>query len=78
MLVKVLADGDIAIGLFNLSDNQRELSLQFWDIGLPYASGYGLSLYDCWENRPLGTFKERFSPVIPAHDCVVVRAKVVR
>lgn len=78
VLVKVLADGDIAIGLFNLSDSQRELSLQFWDIGLPYASGFGLSLYDCWENQPLGTFKERFSPVIPAHDCVIVRAKVVR
>ncbi|WP_307207208.1 alpha-galactosidase [Paenibacillus harenae] len=56
MLVKVLSDGDLAIGFFNLSDSQRELSLQFWDIGLPYAAGYSLSLYDCWEHKELGVY----------------------
>ncbi|MDU5263023.1 MAG: hypothetical protein E6176_11405 [Clostridium celatum] len=78
VLVKVLEDGDLALGFFNLSDTQRELSLQFWDIGLPYASGFSLSLYDCWEHKELGKFKERFAPTIPAHDCVIVRAKLVR
>ncbi|PQP83379.1 alpha-galactosidase [Paenibacillus sp. PCH8] len=78
MLVKVLTDGDLAIGFFNLSDSQRELSLQFWDMGLPYAAGYGLSLYDCWEHRELGVFRERFAPVVAAHDCLVVRAKLVK
>lgn len=77
MLVKVLTDGDLAIGFFNMSDRQREVSLQFWDIGLPYASGMSLSLYDCWEHKQLGVFKERFSPVVPSHDCLVVRAKLV-
>ncbi|TCM99694.1 alpha-galactosidase [Paenibacillus sp. BK033] len=78
MLVKVLSDGELAIGFFNLSDDQRELSLQFWDIGLPYASGFSLSLYDCWEHKELGIFKERFAPVVPAHDCLIVRAKLVK
>jgi alpha-galactosidase len=78
MLVKVLSDGDLAIGFFNLSDSQRELSLQFWDIGLPYAAGYSLSLYDCWEHKELGVYKERYAPVVPAHDCLVVRAKLVK
>jgi alpha-galactosidase len=77
MLVKVLTDGDLAIGFFNLSDDQREISLQFWDIGLPYSSGFSLSLYDCWEHKELGVYKERFAPVVPAHDCLVVRAKLV-
>ena len=77
MLVKVLTDGDVAIGFFNLSDDQREMSLQFWDMGLPYASGMSLSMYDCWEHKELGVFKERFAPTIPAHDCMVVRAKLV-
>lgn len=77
ILVKALADGDLAIGIFNLSDGQKELSLQFWDMGLPYASGKSLSLYDCWEHKELGIYKERFAPTIPAHDCVVVRAKLV-
>lgn len=78
MLVKVLTDGDLAIGFFNLSDSQRELSLQFWDMGLPYAAGYSLSLYDCWEHKELGVFRERYAPVVGAHDCLVVRAKLVR
>jgi alpha-galactosidase len=78
MLVKVLTEGDLAIGFFNLSDSQRELSLQFWDMGLPYASGYSLSLYDCWEHKELGVFRERYAPVVAAHDCLVVRAKLVK
>ncbi len=77
VLVKVLANGDVAIGLFNLSDAQRELTVQFWDMGLPYASGMALSLYDCWEHKELGTYKERFAVTVPACDCVVVRGKLV-
>lgn len=77
ILVKVLADGELAIGFFNLSDGQRELSLQFWDLGLPYASNKSLSLYDCWNHKELGTYKERYAPTVPAHDCVIVRAKLV-
>jgi alpha-galactosidase len=77
MLVKALENGDLAIGLFNLSDGQREIPLLFWDLGLPYASGKSLSLYDCWSHTELGTFKERFAPTIPAHDCVILRAKLV-
>ncbi len=78
MLVKVLTDGDLAIGFFNLSDSQRELSLQFWDLGLPYAAGFSLSLYDCWAEQELGVFRERYAPVVAAHDCLIVRAKLVR
>ena len=78
MLAKVLSDGDVALGLFNLSDNKRDVPLLFWDIGLPYASGTALSLYDCWQHKELGVYKERFSCVVPAHDCVVVRAKLVK
>ncbi|WP_017470596.1 glycoside hydrolase family 27 protein [Amphibacillus jilinensis] len=78
MLVKVLSDGDLAIGFFNLSDSQREISLQFWDLGLPYASGFSLELFDCWAHKNLGKFTERFNPVVPEHDCLIVRAKVVK
>lgn len=77
ILVKVLTDGDIAIGFFNLSDRQRELSLQFWDIGLPYANGKSLQIYDCWNHEEVGVFRERYAPKVPAHDCVVIRAKLV-
>jgi alpha-galactosidase len=75
--VKHLSNGDIAVGFFNLGEGKREIPLLFWDIGLPYASGVALSLYDCWEHKELGTFTERFAPTIEPHDCLVVRAKVV-
>jgi predicted ATPase len=77
MLVKHLSNGDIAVGFFNLGEGKREIPLLFWDIGLPYASGVALSLYDCWEHKELGIFKERFAAHVPSGDCVVLRAKLV-
>ena len=78
ILVNVLTDGDLAIGFFNLSDGQREILLQFWDLGLSFASGISLSLKECWEDKELGVFAERYAPVVAAHDCHVVRATLIR
>lgn len=77
-LIKPLSNGDYAIGMFNFSDQPSEMSLQFWDIGLPTASGRGMSMYDCWEHKELGTFTERYVTTIESHDCFVLRAKVVK
>lgn len=77
ILVKLLADGQIAIGMFNLSDDAREISLQLWDIGLTYASGKKLALYDCYTHQDIGTVTERFSPTVQPHDCIVVKGRLV-
>ena len=77
-LVKPLANGDYAIGMFNFGDRAGEMSLQFWDIGLPAASGRGLSVYDCWKHEELGTFTERFVTTVEPHGWAVLRAKVVK
>lgn len=77
-LVKPLANGDYAVGMFNFGDRASEMSLQFWDIGLTTASGRGLSIYDCWKHEELGTFTERFCTTVEPHGCVVLRAKVVK
>jgi alpha-galactosidase len=77
-LVKPLANGDYAVGMFNFGDRAGEMSLQFWDIGLTTASGRGLSIYDCWKHEELGTFTERFCTTVEPHGCVVLRAKVVK
>ena len=77
-LVKPLANGDYAIGMFNFGDRAGEMSLQFWDIGLPAASERGLSVYDCWKHEELGTFTERFVTTVEPHGCAVLRAKVVK
>lgn len=77
-LVKPLSNGDYAVGMFNFGDRAGEMSLQFWDIGLTTASGRGLSVYDCWKHKELGTFTERFCTTVEPHGCKVLRAKVVK
>lgn len=77
ILVKALADGDLAVGFFNLSNDKREISLQFWDLGLSYASGRKLSFYDCWAGKEFGVYQERLAPTVEAHDCLILRGKLV-
>lgn len=77
-LIKPLFGGDYAIGFFNFGDKKSEMSLQFYDIGLPTASGRGLELYDCYRHETVGTFTERYAAEIESHDCLMFRAKVVK
>ena len=77
-LVKPLFGGDYAIGFFNFGDKKSEMSLQFYDIGLPYSSGRALELYDCHTHQTIGTFTERYAAQVESHDCMVFRAKVVK
>jgi len=76
--VKPMADGEYAIGYFNMSDNQTDVLLHFWDIGLPSTSGYGLKLYDCFTHQDIGVFKDFYNPMLKPHTCAVYRAKVVK
>ncbi len=77
-LIKPLSNGDYAIGMFNFGDKKSEMSLQFFDIGLPTASGRGLELYDCYSHSVIGVFTERYATEIESHDCCMLRAKVVK
>lgn len=77
-LIKPLCGGDYAIGMFNLSDGASEMSLQFFDIGLPYFSGYGLSFHECFSGEDEGVFTERRAIKLEPHDCRIYRCKLVR
>lgn len=77
-LVRPLSNGDYAIGMFNFGDKKSEMSLQFFDIGLPAASGRALELYDCYTHSVIGTFTERYAVEVESHDSLMLRAKVVK
>lgn len=77
-LIKPLAGGDYAIGIFNISDCKTEMSLQFFDIGLPTSSGYGLDFYNCFEEKSEGVFTERYSYWLEPSECKVFRCKLVK
>jgi alpha-galactosidase len=70
------AECDYAVAMINIGDVKAEMSLQFYDIGLPYASGLGLEFYDCWKHEVIGFFTERASIDIESHECRVFRCKV--
>ena len=76
-LIRPLSTGEYAIGLFNLSDKHAEMSLQFYDIGLPVSSGRGLEMSDCYTHKKVGVFTERYVTLLDSHDCAVFKAKAV-
>jgi alpha-galactosidase len=77
VLVKVLANGDLALGFFNFSDVQAAVTLDFWDIGLPAMAGCSLRFYDCLKHCEIGVQKEYFAPTVPSHGCRVYRCRLV-
>lgn len=77
-LVKPMEDGSLAIGMFNFGDTRSEMSLQFWDLGLPAAAGVGLELRDCWAHHSEGRFFERYVTTLEPHGCRVFRASLIR
>lgn len=77
-LIKPLANGDYAIGMFNISETRAEMSLQFFDIGLPAASGCGLQFFNCWDEKDEGVFTERYVTQIDGHDCRMFRCRLVK
>ncbi len=79
ILIKPLENGDYAIGMFNFGDKfGSRASFPFWDMGLPSAAGYGFEMYDCWKHEVIGTFAERFTADVESHDCLIMRAKLVK
>jgi alpha-galactosidase len=76
--VRPLAGGDYAIGLFNLSDTQKRVDLEFWDMGLDASSGCALALRDLWAHEDIGVVSEHIDSKLEPHDCLVYRAHLVK
>ena len=77
-MIKHLSGGEFAIGLFNLSKSDAQISCIFADCGLPYTSGYGFEMTDVFTGEKLGVVRDYYCPVIPGHDCRVFRCKLVK
>jgi len=68
--VKDLKDGNKAIGLFNRSDADGTVMLNWADAGLTGKQ----NLRDLWQQKDLGSFEETFSAPVPKHGVVLVKA----
>jgi alpha-galactosidase len=76
VLVRPLCGGDYAVGFFNFGDAPFNVSLDFWDMGLSSAAGYGMSMRDCYNHQDAGVQREFFAPLVPPHGSRVYRCKV--
>ena len=81
ILAKFLSNGDIAIGLFNLSDTEVSMwqgTITFDMLGLPATSGKTMELRDLWSGEVFRAVNGviQINKCAP-HDCRVFRAKIV-
>ena len=74
---KQLAGGDIAIGLFNLSDGKTQARLNLDEVGLPFSTGKTLELTECFSGEKHPVKNAAIIKDLEPYDCAVFRAKVV-
>ena len=77
VIVRHLENGDIAIGFFNLTDNEHYDSFTLDAVGLGFCTGKTLELTDVWTGETSKPVNDTVAVNLPAHGCAVYRAKVV-
>ena len=75
---KLLENGDIAIGIFNLGETECYASLNLDEIGLPFSTGMTLRLKEVWTGEESAVKNACIQKKLDAYDCAVYRAKVVK
>ena len=73
-----LSSGEYAIGFFNPYERDQSIMLPYFEIGLDPLCGYGLDITDCFTGEKLGVKKDYLEVNVPATDCRVFRAKLVK
>lgn len=71
VMVKPLADGGKAVGLFNREQGIVTVAVNFADIGLPDEA----TIRDLWLRKDLGKFRGNYTVDVPEHSCVLVRIR---
>lgn len=61
--------------LFNTDDKVKNVKLNLWDILMPDEK---YDIFDIWENKYLGSFKNSFKACIPAHGAGLYKITVSR
>ena len=74
VLVKQLADGSKAVGLFNLASRPRNISIEWSELSL---SG-NQQVRDLWSQEELGSMDKTFEIAVPRHGVSLVRIQPVK
>jgi len=71
VLVKELADGSKAVGLFNLSSQSKNISVTWNDLGVSSNQ----RVRDLWRQKEIGLHDQRFESEVPSHGVALVRVR---
>ena len=69
---KPLADGSIAVGLFNRGESTNIITLSYNDIGVQGSA----MLRDLWQHKDLGSFSGSYTEEVPRHGAVMIVVRV--
>ncbi|MGO8816972.1 MAG: hypothetical protein ACLQVG_20210 [Terriglobia bacterium] len=69
ILEKPLEDGSVALGLFNLDDSSRKITMSLTDLGL----NGNWKARDVWRQKEIGAVPGEFSAEVPRHGVIMVR-----
>lgn len=75
---RLLANGDLAVAMFNFSDKEALMNVVYEAMGIPDAAGVDLHVRDVFSGEDCGVIREYFDRQVPAHDCFVFRCTPVR
>jgi alpha-galactosidase len=68
---KKLADGSVAVGLFNRGESTNPVTVNFKDLGVQTSA----QVRDLWEHKNLGSFKGSYTEEVPRHGAVLIKLK---
>ncbi|WP_319268602.1 putative Ig domain-containing protein [uncultured Draconibacterium sp.] len=71
IVVKDLAGGSKAIGLFNKNEKEQVITMDWETVGLKGEK----KIRDVWRNKDIGTFNDSFSASVRSHGTVLIRVK---
>lgn len=72
-----LENGDLAIGMFNLSEEKAEARLNLDELGLPFSTGKTLKLKEVWTGEESVVKNSSMKKELGPCDCAVYRAEVI-
>jgi alpha-galactosidase len=71
IMAKPLEDGSVAVGLFNLAEFPRRMSIDWSLLGIQGPQ----RIRDLWRQKDLGGFADRFTVEVPRHGVALVRVQ---
>ena len=70
---KHMANGEYVLAFFNFSDRDSYCGVEFYDLGITVASGYGFKFRDIFTGEETGLVTENMDVRVASHDCKIFR-----